>query len=370
MKISISTTFYKRDFDVENIYRQVLNQTYRDWEWIVTDDFSEDHNAETALKEICAKDPRVKYFPQTRKKEMYWNPQKGCSGTHVLQLDSDDFLYPKTLEIYNHFFLKHPEIAGISCTSHTVNADGTWIEIQGGGTYDSAEHSKMPYVPMAKMFKNVFPEFDNGTLRWYQQDTNIVRHIETIGKWFHLPRVLYKYYYAETTISRAPGRTEADYASIERERLFIENKFPHLDNPDQTTAFLYYHPVHKLARDFSLADFNLDSGRKNLLYIKEGIKIYERQLLKELFFDQNLYFDTNLALKFDEIILSLDKEIINNLPEIVNQLREYNDGVSVKMRCDSRVGISHGELFKKIEEAFGSYGWCHSGYEYYISTAV
>ena len=370
MKISISTTFYRRDFAVENIYRQVLNQTYKDWEWIVTDDFSEDRNAHAALLDICSKDPRVKYFDQTRKKEMYWNPQKGCSGSHVLQLDSDDFLYPRTLEIYNHFFLKHPEISGISCTSHTVNADGTWIEVQGGGHYDSAEHSKMPYVPMGKMFKNVFPEFDNGTLRWYQQDTNIVRHMETVGKWFHLPRVLYKYYYAETTISRAPGRTDADYAAIEQERLFIEGKFPHLDNPDQTTAFLYYHPVHKLARDFSLADFNIETGRRKLLYIRDGIKIYEKQLLKELFFDQDLYFDSSLALKFDEIILSLTPELLEYLPEIVNQLKVHNDGVSVKMRYDSRNGIGQGVLFKKIEEAFGSYGWCFSGYEYYISTAV
>lgn len=370
MKFSISTTFYKRDFSVEDIYKQVLDQTYTDWEWIVTDDFSEERSSESLLLDICAQDPRVKYFTQKRKKEMYWNPQKGCSGTHVLQLDSDDYLYPKTLELYNHFFLKHQEISGISCTSHVVDSNGNWIEVQGGGHYNSAEHSKFPYVPMGKMFKNVFPEFDDGTLKWYQQDTNIVRHMETIGKWFYLPRVSYRYYYAETTISRAPGRTDADYASIERERLFIESKFPHLDNPDQTSALLYYIPIKDLARDFSLADFNLSKDRKKILYIREGIKVYEKQLLKELFFDQDLYFDMNLVLRFDEIVLSLTEQNIDKLPEIYKQLKTYNDGVTIKMRYDTRGNIPLDEVKLKVEQSFGFYGWNFSGYECFMSTAV
>jgi glycosyltransferase involved in cell wall biosynthesis len=368
MKFSISTTFYKRDFAVEEIYKQVLDQTHNDWEWIVTDDFSEEHSAEALLLDICSQDSRVKYFPQTRKKEMYWNPQKGCSGEFVLQLDSDDYLYPRTLEIYNHLFLKHPEVAGISCLSHTVDADGEWIEIQGGGLYDSGEHNKFPYVPMGKAFRNIFPEFDNGTLKWYQQDTNIVRHIETIGKWLYLPRVQYKYFYSDTTISRAPGRTQEDFISIEKERLFIESKFPYLDNPDQTTAFLYYHPIQDTARDFALADFNIGKQRKKILYVKEDIKVYEKQLLKELFFDQDLYFDINQNIKFDEIIIRINPKTFAVLDFIIDKLRETNIHTSVKLRLDTRDNI---DAYEFLTNKFpGGYGWCQSGCETYFITAL
>ncbi len=87
MKFSISTTFYKRSHTVEYIYKQILDQTYTNWEWIVTDDFSEENNAEELLKEICNKDPRVKYYQQSRKKEIFWNPQKGSNGDVVVVLD-------------------------------------------------------------------------------------------------------------------------------------------------------------------------------------------------------------------------------------------------------------------------------------------
>ena len=50
MKFSISTTFYKRGDKVQHLYQQILDQTHTDWEWIVTDDFSEENSAEEALK--------------------------------------------------------------------------------------------------------------------------------------------------------------------------------------------------------------------------------------------------------------------------------------------------------------------------------
>ena len=231
MKFSISTSFYRRSHLVENLYKQILDQTHTDWEWIVTDDFSDYNNAEEILREICAKDPRVKYYNQSRKKECFYNPQRGCTGDIVIQFDSDDYAYPKILEIYNHFFLKHPEVAGISCLSHTVDANGNWIEIQGGGTYDFENSPTFNYTPMGRAWRNIIDEFDNGILKWYQNDTNIVRHVETKGKWLYLPRVLYKYYYSQDTFSREPGRTAEQFADIENERLFIESKFPYLNNP-------------------------------------------------------------------------------------------------------------------------------------------
>ena len=45
MKFSISTSFYRRNNLVETLYKQLLDQTHTDWEWVVTDDFSDYNNA-------------------------------------------------------------------------------------------------------------------------------------------------------------------------------------------------------------------------------------------------------------------------------------------------------------------------------------
>jgi len=369
MKFSISTTFYKRAHTVEHIYRQILDQTYTNWEWIVTDDFSEENNAEELLKEICNNDPRVKYYQQSRKKEIFWNPQKGSNGDVVVVLDSDDYAFPTLLEVYKNFFDKHPEVMGMCCLSNTINETGNFVEIQGGGTYKIGEHPTFNYTPMSRAFRNIYPEFDDGVLKWYQSDTNIVRHMEYLGKWFYLPRTLCEYYYSEDTISRA-DRSEEDWVDVERERLFIESKFPSLHNTDRCSHFLYFHPIEDIARDFSIGEFNKSLTRKNILYINSDIKYYEKQLLKELFFDHNLYFDYNLNNTFDEIIVSLNPNTCKNLPEITQVLLETNKGTHIKFKLDIRNGLNFESVRDILDPLYGSYGWVCGGYEIYFITAV
>lgn len=369
MKFSISTTFYKRSHTVEYIYKQILDQTYTNWEWIVTDDFSEENNAEELLKDICNKDPRVKYYQQSRKKEIFWNPQKGSNGDVVVVLDSDDYAFPTLLEVYKNFFNKHPEVMGISCLSHTVNETGNFVEIQGGGTYKVGEHPTFNYTPMSRAFRNIYPEFDDGFLKWYQSDTNIVRHMEYLGKWFYLPRTLCEYHYSEDTISRA-DRSEEDWVDVERERLFIESKFPSLQDSNKCSHFLHFLPIEDITRDFAIGEFNKSTTRKNILYIKSDIKPYEKQLLSELFFDHNLYFSYILNIKFDEIIVSLNPITCENLPQITQVLLETNKETHIKFKLDERINPDKDKVYELIGNLYGSYGWIVGGYETYFITAV
>ena len=53
-KFSVSTSFFKRGDFVQQLYQQLLEQTHTNWEWIVTDDFSPEKNAEAQLRKICA----------------------------------------------------------------------------------------------------------------------------------------------------------------------------------------------------------------------------------------------------------------------------------------------------------------------------
>ena len=41
LKFSASTSFFRRGDYVQQMYQQLLDQTHTNWEWIVTDDFSE-----------------------------------------------------------------------------------------------------------------------------------------------------------------------------------------------------------------------------------------------------------------------------------------------------------------------------------------
>jgi glycosyltransferase involved in cell wall biosynthesis len=371
MKFSISTSFYRRSHLVENLYQQILNQTYSDWEWIVTDDFSDYNNAKDILLEICSKDPRVKYYEQSRKKECFYNPQYGCTGDIIIQFDSDDYAYPRILEIYNHMFLKHPDVMGISCLSHTIDQQNNFVDIQGGGTYKFEEYSTFNYTPMGRAWRNIITEFDDGTLKWYQNDTNIVRHIENKGKWLYLPRTLYRYYYSQDTFSRDTNRTPEVYDEIENERIYIENKFPHLHNSSKLTTSLYYLPIHQTARSLGFGDFNLSKTRQKILYIKYDIKIYEKQLLKELFYDHDLLFDIEENQHIDEINVFLDDDGLDELNIMLDKLKLTNPNTHIKLYLNSQNNLKFEKAFDFVEKNFPlGFGWVIGGYETYFITAL
>ena len=373
MKFSISTSFYKRGHLVESVYQQVLDQTYTNWEWIVTDDFSEENSAREKLLEICAEDSRVKYYEQSRKKECFYNPQRGATGDIIVMFDSDDYAYPKVLEVYHHMFTKHPEIAGISCYSHNINNgwfDGVYPYYEPNGLFNS---NALGEIMMCRAFKNIFIEFDDGILKSHYNDLNIIRHIETIGKWLTIPRTLMNYdktgFFTNSTYD---PNTQLYYFEKDKyskeEHSFIENKFPHLYDLNRYSSFSYYFPILDVSRTLCFGEFNKSLGTKNILLINPVIKLYQKQLLKELYYDHNIYYDYTLNQKFDEIAVEINDITIELLPEIKQILSQSNPGTRIYFRkldhYDSNI------LYPKLQEIFGGVGHHTLGYESFFITGT
>ena len=185
----------------------------------------------------------------------------------------------------------------------------------------------------------------------------------------YLPRTLYRYYYSTDTFSRESDREEQQYTSIENERFFIEGKFPWLKNPEKTTQSLYFLPIHRVARALSNADFNLSKTRQKILFYKSEMKIYEKQLLRELFWDHDLYFDLDASIRFDEIILLIDDKLIEQLPHIRESLSALNKDTLLKLNMDVRE-IEKDNVFGVMNQIFEGYGWAFGGCEIYINTAI
>lgn len=64
-KISIITPSYNSSEWIEQTYLSIKSQSYSNWEWLVTDDFSCDDTV-TLLKKIRAQDPVLKFFKTKR----------------------------------------------------------------------------------------------------------------------------------------------------------------------------------------------------------------------------------------------------------------------------------------------------------------
>lgn len=90
--VSINVTTYNRADFLVRCLDSILEQSYRNIEVIVVDDYSQDHTEEVATA-FCRRDQRVKYFKHDANKGNAYarnTALKHCRGYYVAFMDDDD----------------------------------------------------------------------------------------------------------------------------------------------------------------------------------------------------------------------------------------------------------------------------------------
>ena len=99
--ISVLVTVYNREVFLEKTLRSVLRSSMCSFEVIVVDDCSQDKSAEVA-ENIGRGDERVRVFRNEVNLGDYGNRMKAASlarGKYLKYVDSDDLVYPHTLQV-------------------------------------------------------------------------------------------------------------------------------------------------------------------------------------------------------------------------------------------------------------------------------
>ncbi|SFF18299.1 glycosyltransferase [Thermoflexibacter ruber] len=127
-QVSIIIPCYNRANLIGATLESVIGQTYQNWECIVVDDYSTDQSRET-IQAYCAKDTRVKYLLNHRKKGAQGARNTGIlesKGKYIQFFDSDDVMLPQLIEaLYAHIFQSNADI--VTCFSYVVDENGKEI---------------------------------------------------------------------------------------------------------------------------------------------------------------------------------------------------------------------------------------------------
>jgi len=148
--ISAFTCLYKTsNAKLERLYASLVNQTHRNWEWVLYDDSPGEMNH--ALKTVL-RDPRVRYYTSKANTGMIGHNKRvaglSCVGDVIAEIDHDDFVMPDTFRLLAKGFKEYPECGFYYTECIETHENGVPI------TY--GEHAGFGYV---RYYDVYVPEF-------------------------------------------------------------------------------------------------------------------------------------------------------------------------------------------------------------------
>ena len=132
MLVSICMAVHNSAAFIRNTLSSIQNQTYKDFECIIVDDYSTDDTVHIIYEEFCKIDKRFKLFiNQTDPNKPYVDSHnlsyELAQGKYLFRMDHDDEMFPDCVEFQVNFMEEHPEIDA-SCVNMLrvgENPDGT-----------------------------------------------------------------------------------------------------------------------------------------------------------------------------------------------------------------------------------------------------
>jgi glycosyltransferase involved in cell wall biosynthesis len=162
-KISILTTVYNGEKFIEETIKSVLNQTFKDFEYIIVDDGSTDSTGAIVSK-FQRKDKRIRYV-RTPINRGYFNFHESinvglhmCVGEYIARIDADDIMYSNRLQKQYDYLEKHKDIFMIGTSVEVIDKKGNTLDYITKKNYPSWLYKwrihKNSFIHSSIMFRN------------------------------------------------------------------------------------------------------------------------------------------------------------------------------------------------------------------------
>jgi len=364
LRFGVYTSFFNAESYIDEAFEKMSKVNYYNWKWIITDDFSSDNTKKILLEKVKQYD-FVEYIPQSRKKEMYWQPNKffDISFDYIVLIDCDDNFDFDFLNVYNKILREFPDTVVLSSDFIKVKEEsGSLYSLStvknDFNLYESLKkfHPQVDYVNnhtynafgVMRCFKN-HPKLNFEILDYEAcaEDSYRMMWMNSIGKWLHVPRCMYQWVIRENSESHSTARSNFNgNFEIAHERLKnnpVEPNYIYNDIYKETSSLIYLGLNELHDTEFCMITRNLDVAQKNKL--------------KSLYFDCDVYFDLDEAISMDcELYVVICNYYSNSedLLKIKNKIKSKGTKVKILFyyfedRYHKDMDSMRDEINKKIE---------------------
>lgn len=128
-RVSVIMPVYNAMPYLREAIESILNQTFRDFEFIIVNDCSTDESWDV-IQEYAARDARIVALTNAQNMSQAWSSNRALAvarGEYVAMQDADDVSLPHRLELQVKYLDENPDIRVMAATANVIDADGNLL---------------------------------------------------------------------------------------------------------------------------------------------------------------------------------------------------------------------------------------------------
>lgn len=191
----------------------ILNQTYKDFEFIILNDCSTD-NTKSIAEEYAKKDQRIKVVNNTHNIKIAQTLNKGIQlskGKYIARIDADDWSYPDRIQKQIEYMENNPETVLLSGQMETCDKE---LNVKSTSKFplnnQEIRNVLLQYNPMvspAMMWrKDASEKIGNFKTETITEDYMFILDMSTVGELHNLEDILLKYRVLDTSMTSSKMR--------------------------------------------------------------------------------------------------------------------------------------------------------------------
>lgn len=148
-KVSVVMPVYNGEAYLGDAIQSIVDQTFKDWEFIIVNEFGSNEETVAILRDYAAHDTRIRIIQNKERLRIAESLNVGlreAKGQYIARMDADDIAGPNRLSIQVKYLDKHPDI----------DICGLKVEMFGEHTWDWKVYSNPKYLQCATLFYTPF----------------------------------------------------------------------------------------------------------------------------------------------------------------------------------------------------------------------
>ena len=190
-KVSVIMSVYREeDSWISLSIKSILNQTFKDFEFIIVNDDPERVVNKKVIDEYANKDSRIKLIENNENIGLTKSLNKALSvaeGQYIARMDADDYSHSTRFEKQVSFLDSHPEIVMVGCYARVMNETGRIIDEMHTSNDYMLLRSMVPFEQPVFHPSMMYRREVEGTPIRYNEDMRVSQDYELCSRLIKYP---------------------------------------------------------------------------------------------------------------------------------------------------------------------------------------